>query len=107
MCCELNWVCELHDLKETKWLNIKFLYLMASFDAMCSSEEAAASPKSKILNNYYIPNYILVSGSEVQRSSLIPSCPVLVFINSKSGGQLGGKLLLTYRSLLNENQVIP
>ncbi|KAK9209382.1 hypothetical protein WN944_001748 [Citrus x changshan-huyou] len=71
-----------------------------------SSEEAAATPKSKILNNYYIPNYILVSGSEVQRSSLIPSCPVLVFINSKSGGQLGGKLLLTYRSLLNENQVI-
>ncbi|GFP89541.1 diacylglycerol kinase 5 [Phtheirospermum japonicum] len=32
--------------------------------------------------------------------------PVLVFINSKSGGQLGGDLLVTYRSLLNKKQVI-
>nr|GME20424.1 diacylglycerol kinase 5-like [Ipomoea batatas] len=28
-----------------------------------------------------------------------------VLINSKSGGQLGGELLLTYRTLLNQNQV--
>ncbi|KAL5736183.1 hypothetical protein ACOSP7_030658 [Xanthoceras sorbifolium] len=58
-----------------------------------------------ILKDYYIPNYILVTGLEVSEPSHIPTCPVIVFINSKSGGQLGGKLLVTYRSLLNENQV--
>ncbi|KAL9273746.1 Diacylglycerol kinase 5-like protein, partial [Drosera capensis] len=35
----------------------------------------------------------------------MPNSPVVVFINSKSGGQLGGELLATYRSLLNKNQV--
>ncbi|KAK2974625.1 hypothetical protein RJ640_029737 [Escallonia rubra] len=30
----------------------------------------------------------------------------MVFINSKSGGHLGGELLMTYRSLLNKNQVV-
>ncbi|XVF18999.1 hypothetical protein REPUB_Repub11eG0073000 [Reevesia pubescens] len=58
-----------------------------------------------ILIDYYIPNYILVPGSEARKPPCIPSCPVLVFINSKSGGQLGGDLLLTYRSVLNKNQV--
>ncbi|KAK0600963.1 hypothetical protein LWI29_019982 [Acer saccharum] len=58
-----------------------------------------------MLKDYYIPNYILGIGSEVTELSHIPACPVVVFINSKSGGQLGGTLLVTYRSLLNENQV--
>ncbi|KAG0501465.1 hypothetical protein HPP92_001537 [Vanilla planifolia] len=54
---------------------------------------------------FYIPNYILVQGSEIERLPVSPNCPVIVFINSKSGGQLGGDLLLTYRALLNKNQV--
>ncbi|XP_039040982.1 diacylglycerol kinase 5-like [Hibiscus syriacus] len=58
-----------------------------------------------ILCEYYIPNYILVPGSKIKRPPWVPSCPVLVFINSKSGGQLGGNLLSTYRSVLNANQV--
>ncbi|KAJ4831357.1 Diacylglycerol kinase 5 [Turnera subulata] len=60
------------------------------------------------LKEFYIPDYILVPGSEAGDlpSSGSPSCPVLVFINSRSGGQLGGELLLTYRDLLNPNQVI-
>ncbi|XP_054815750.1 diacylglycerol kinase 1-like isoform X2 [Prosopis cineraria] len=60
----------------------------------------------KTLKEFCIPDYILVSGSEVRSDSHIPACPVIVFINSKSGGQLGGELLVTYRSLLNKNQVI-
>lgn len=58
-----------------------------------------------ILSEYYIPNYILVPESEAKKPPCVPSCPVLVFINSKSGGQLGGNLLSTYRSVLNPNQV--
>lgn len=58
-----------------------------------------------ILTEYYIPDYILVPGSEPKKPLWMPSCPVLVFINSKSGGQLGGDLLLTYSSVLNKNQV--
>ncbi|XP_059662588.1 diacylglycerol kinase 5-like isoform X2 [Cornus florida] len=57
------------------------------------------------LKEFYIPDYILVHEAEVEESSDIPSCPVIVFINSRSGGQLGGELLVTYRSLLNKNQV--
>ncbi|XP_047338450.1 diacylglycerol kinase 5-like [Impatiens glandulifera] len=58
------------------------------------------------LKNFYIPDYILLSDREKDTVFEAPACPVLVFINSKSGGQLGGNLLGTYRSLLNENQVI-
>ncbi|KAF8414000.1 hypothetical protein HHK36_001998 [Tetracentron sinense] len=64
----------------------------------CNSE-------SNHFKEFYIPNYILVPESEVETVSHIPTCPVIVFINSKSGGQLGGDLLITYRDLLNKNQV--
>ena len=54
---------------------------------------------------FYIPTYILVPEGRAERLPDVPESPVLVFINSKSGGQLGAQLLLTYRSLLNKNQV--
>ncbi|KAL5972978.1 Diacylglycerol kinase [Asimina triloba] len=54
---------------------------------------------------FCLPDYILVPGSKPKPLSYIPKCPVLVFINGKSGGQLGGNLLKTYRSLLNKAQV--
>lgn len=60
---------------------------------------------SEFLKNFLIPNYVLLSELEVENVPHVPSCPVLVFINSKSGGQLGGALLSTYRSLLKERQV--
>ncbi|KAL2328284.1 hypothetical protein Fmac_021711 [Flemingia macrophylla] len=60
---------------------------------------------SNFIDNFKIPDYILVPGSEVEYVSHMPPCPVLVFVNSKSGGQLGGNLLKTYRTLLNPKQV--
>ncbi|CAL8139901.1 unnamed protein product [Prunus armeniaca] len=57
------------------------------------------------LKNFKIPKYVLVPKSECENVPDVPECPVLVFINSRSGGQLGGDLLVTYRSLLNETQV--
>ncbi|KAF2285931.1 hypothetical protein GH714_009038 [Hevea brasiliensis] len=75
-----------------------------------SHDAATAGVKSEsVLKDFYIPDYILVAGSEPEvynEEFHSPSCPVIVFINSKSGGQLGGELLVTYRSLLNQNQVI-
>ncbi|XP_027355513.1 diacylglycerol kinase 5-like [Abrus precatorius] len=59
----------------------------------------------RTLEEFCIPNYILVAGSEVRSVSHVPACPVIVFINTKSGGQLGAELLVTYSSLLNKNQV--
>ncbi|CAK7327527.1 unnamed protein product, partial [Dovyalis caffra] len=63
-----------------------------------------------LIKEFYIPDYILVSEESNSDSAssfdVLPSCPVIVFINSKSGGQLGSQLLITYRSLLNQNQVI-
>ncbi|XP_060202400.1 diacylglycerol kinase 5-like [Lycium barbarum] len=56
---------------------------------------------------FYIPTYILSEDESSDDVDLadVPTCPVLVFINSRSGGQLGGDLLHTYRSLLNRYQV--
>ncbi|KAM7278533.1 hypothetical protein ACFE04_005667 [Oxalis oulophora] len=65
-----------------------------------------SSPEfESLLEDFYIPDYILLRGSEVKNDSRTPVCPVIVFINGKSGGQLGSELLVTYRSLLNKNQV--
>jgi len=57
------------------------------------------------LTDYYIPDYILKPDSEQVTVDSVPCCPVVVFINSKSGGQLGSSLIKTYRELLNEAQV--
>ncbi|KAL3820973.1 hypothetical protein ACJIZ3_006878 [Penstemon smallii] len=60
----------------------------------------------KYIKQFYIPSYILVPDSEKECSpDIVPECPLLVFINSRSGGQLGGDLLITYRSILNKAQV--
>ena len=64
------------------------------------------SISENILKDFYIPNYILLPESEVRDASHMPASPVLVFINSRSGGQLGGELLCTYRVLLNKNQIM-
>lgn len=62
--------------------------------------------KSEVISeDFYLPDYLLVPGSKATRATHVPPCPVIVFINSKSGGQLGGQLLVTYRSVLNKNQV--
>ncbi|VFQ83266.1 unnamed protein product [Cuscuta campestris] len=61
-----------------------------------------------ITREFYIPTYILspdAAGETTETLQDVPSSPVVVFINSKSGGQLGGDLLLTFRSLLNKHQV--
>nr|GLL22949.1 diacylglycerol kinase 5-like [Ipomoea trifida] len=60
-----------------------------------------------ITREFYIPTYIFAPEvvGETESSPDVPSCPVLVFVNSKSGGQLGGDLLATFRSLLNKYQV--
>ncbi|XP_058208961.1 diacylglycerol kinase 1-like isoform X3 [Rhododendron vialii] len=60
---------------------------------------------TNFLKEFYIPDYILLPNSEGEVLPHVPRCPVIVFINSKSGGQLGGAVLITYRSLLNKNQV--
>ncbi|GAA0159126.1 kinase [Lithospermum erythrorhizon] len=59
-----------------------------------------------ILKEYYVPDYIILPDLEIEKLDETPTSPVIVFINSKSGGQLGGELLVTYRSLLNKSQVI-
>ncbi|KAK6918979.1 Diacylglycerol kinase, accessory domain [Dillenia turbinata] len=66
---------------------------------------AKLNSDSSPLKDFFIPDFILFPKSEVEDVPEEPTCPVIVFINSKSGGQLGGDLLITYRSLLNKNQV--
>ncbi|KAK3162135.1 hypothetical protein QOZ80_1BG0085920 [Eleusine coracana subsp. coracana] len=61
--------------------------------------------KNIMLKEFCIPTYIFTPESPVEHASQIPSCPVIVFINTKSGGQLGNQLIVTYRKLLNHAQV--
>lgn len=74
--------------------------LLFSEEAVVGNSEAV-----EILKDYYIPDYILLPDSEIEQQARVPECPLIVFINTKSGGQLGGELLLTCCSLLNKNQV--
>ncbi|KAL6980793.1 hypothetical protein U1Q18_022432, partial [Sarracenia purpurea var. burkii] len=64
----------------------------------------ANSEFDQLFKEVYIPNYIFDPKSEGELLQDVPSCPVLVFINSKDGGQLGGDLLITCRSIFNKNQ---
>lgn len=57
------------------------------------------------LEEYHIPDYILKPDAQQVIVDHAPRCPVVVFINSRSGGQLGSSLIKTYRELLNEAQV--
>ena len=57
------------------------------------------------LEEYHIPDYILKPGAEQVIVDHAPLFPVIVFINSRSGDQLGSSLIKTYRELLNEAQV--
>uniref|UniRef100_A0ACD5UEQ4 Uncharacterized protein n=2 Tax=Avena sativa TaxID=4498 RepID=A0ACD5UEQ4_AVESA len=57
------------------------------------------------LTDYHIPDYILKPDADQVIIDNAPCCPVVVFINSRSGGQLGSGLIKTYRELLNEAQV--
>lgn len=61
--------------------------------------------KNNMVKEFYIPTYIFVPESPVEHASQIPTCPVIVFVNTKSGGQLGRELIVTYRKLLNHAQV--
>jgi hypothetical protein len=61
--------------------------------------------KNNMLKEFYIPTYIFIPESPVEHASQIPTCPVVVFINTKSGGQLGRELIVTYRKHLNHAQV--
>ncbi|XP_030485059.2 diacylglycerol kinase 5 [Cannabis sativa] len=68
---------------------------------------ADSDTNTNFLKEFKIPNYILLPNEPKEHISAEdePKCPVIVFINSKSGGQLGGDLLVTYSCLLNKNQV--
>lgn len=74
-------------------------------DQSKSQGTVTSSFEADSLKDFWIPDYILLCDLEVKKPSDVPACPVIVFINSRSGGQLGGELLLSYQTLLNKNQV--
>ncbi|XP_069146202.1 diacylglycerol kinase 5 isoform X1 [Solanum lycopersicum] len=86
-------------------LRLKIIWCIEVQLVMATSE---SNFNEDIKKDFYIPTYILsedASRSDDVKLPDVPTCPVLVFINSKSGGQLGGDLLNTYQSLLNKDQV--
>lgn len=90
-------------------LNNKPSYFYLSIQWNYSFSSGMEDGNSKInppLRDFYIPDYMLVPESKKVDILEEPTCPVVVFINSRSGGQLGGDLIKTYRELLNHAQVL-
>ncbi|KAK1407063.1 hypothetical protein QVD17_38674 [Tagetes erecta] len=80
--------------------------VVVALDSILALQEKTDMPSNSYNHDdFWIPDYVLLHGSEVKKSSRVPACPVIVFVNSKSGGQLGGELLISYRTLLNKYQV--
>ncbi|BBN02113.1 diacylglycerol kinase (ATP) [Marchantia polymorpha subsp. ruderalis] len=61
----------------------------------------------ELMEEMLIPEYILNREKAPSNANQItcPESPVLVFINTKSGGQLGSQILPHFRALLNPKQV--
>ncbi|CAA0813890.1 Diacylglycerol kinase 5 [Striga hermonthica] len=76
-----------------------------SLSSFFSRRSSTRDDGEEILKEYYIPDYVLLPEAETKEQCDVPECPVVVFVNAKSGGQLGGELLLTCRRILNKNQV--
>uniref|UniRef100_A0A453DBF4 Uncharacterized protein n=2 Tax=Aegilops tauschii subsp. strangulata TaxID=200361 RepID=A0A453DBF4_AEGTS len=74
-------------------------------DGCAIGSNGSGSKSCGPLSDYRIPDYILKPDSERVIVDNAPSCPVVVFINSRSGGQLGSGLIKSYREVLNEAQV--
>ncbi|KAM3390951.1 hypothetical protein ACQJBY_012535 [Aegilops geniculata] len=79
--------------------------MMCRMDGCAISTNGSGSKSCGPLSDYRIPDYILKPDSEPVIVDNAPSCPVVVFINSRSGGQLGSGLIKSYREVLNEAQV--
>lgn len=84
---------------------VKVEHSLTQSNYSCSKGKFTCDSGDGGLKDFWIPDYILLSKSKVKKRSHIPACPVIVFVNSRSGGQLGGELLVSYRTLLNKNQV--
>ena len=54
-----------------------------------------------------IPDYILENGNPPAGGEAMqrPNNPIIVFVNSKSGGQLGSAIIESFRQILNPKQV--
>lgn len=83
----------------------KIIHFFILFQKVNQILMADSASETSFLKDFKIPDYILAPEPNDGFHHETPKYPVIIFINSKSGGQLGGDLLHTYRSILNKNQV--
>ncbi|MFS7940604.1 putative diacylglycerol kinase (ATP) [Helianthus anomalus] len=96
----------MHLFKSMSTLRTVFRHMAKDLKVRSDSQETVTcDPEDDSLKDFLIPDYVLLYGSEVKHPSRAPASPVVVFVNSRSGGQLGGELLISYQTLLNKNQV--
>jgi hypothetical protein len=81
------------------------LYLWCTKVAGGKLKWITVSRTNSTLKEFYISTYVFMPEFSVEQVPQIPSYPMIVFINTKGGGQLGHDLVVTYRKLLNHARV--